>query len=580
MTRALLLAALAVALLGAQVPPDTATVPLDPGAATTAEAVPETTDAPERAPSWLSVLPALVAIAGALAFRQVVVALFLGVWLGAWIASGDPLLGWFTGLFATIETYLLRALTDEGHAAIILFTLMIGGVVGLIQKNGGTQGIVGAVTRFARNARRGQLGTAALGTAIFFDDYANTLIVGGTMRPITDRLRVSREKLAYLVDSTAAPIAAIALVTTWIGYQVGLIGTAVAQIEGWEEAAYSVFLNALPYSFYPILALFFVYAVAVSQRDFGPMLAAERRARETGELYRADSNIAQIQSETDALEPKPGTPPRLVNAALPIAVLVGGVLVGLLVTGEGDSLRDIVSTADSYKAMMWASLAAAVTAIALSVGQRILSLGEALEAWYAGVKSMLLAVIILVLAWALSGVNETLGTATFLVSTLSEALLPALVPTLVFVLAAATAFATGSSWGTMGILMPLVVPLAWGVATADGAADPTATAHVVYAAVSAVLAGAVWGDHCSPISDTTILSSLATQCDHIDHVRTQLPYALLVGAVAILLGTLPAGFGVPWWLCLPVGMAVLVLALRAFGRHVEPRPAETLPGAR
>jgi Na+/H+ antiporter NhaC len=540
-----------------------------------AEAEPAT----PAARTWLSLLPALLAIFGALAFRQVIVALFLGVWLGAWLITGDLAFGWFTGLFATIETYLVGALSDEGHVAIILFTLMIGGVVGLIQKNGGTRGIVGLVTRWARNARRGQLATAILGTSIFFDDYANTLIVGGTMRPITDQLRISREKLAYIVDSTAAPIAALAFVTTWIGYEVGLIGTALQQIPAWDEAPYSVFLNALPYSFYPILALLFVYAVASTRRDFGPMLKAERRARETGHLYDPSSNVAAIEVDASALEPEPGTPARLVNAVLPILVLVGGVILGLFVTGEGDSVRAVIETADSYQAMMWASLASVVVAIALSVGQRILTLEQALDAWYAGVKSMLLAIIILVLAWALAEVNDVLDTAEYLVGILSDAVHPGFVPTLVFILAAATAFATGSSWGTMGILMPLVIPLAWGVAAADGIVTQAEMGHVLYASVSAVLAGAVWGDHCSPISDTTILSSLATQCDHIDHVRTQLPYALLVGGAAILLGLLPVGFGVPLWLCMLVSIAVLMAILRFYGQYVEPHhDAENRPG--
>ncbi|MDX1531890.1 MAG: Na+/H+ antiporter NhaC family protein, partial [Rhodothermales bacterium] len=207
------------------------------------------------------------------------------------------------------------------------------------------------------------------------------------------------------------------------------------------------------------------------------------------------------------------------------------------------------------------------------------TLEEALEAWYAGVKAMLLAIIILVLAWALSGVNEALGTADYLVSVLSDTLVPGLVPTLVFLLAAATAFATGSSWGTMGILMPLVVPLAWGVLAADGLHTEAEYHHIIYSAVSAVLAGAVWGDHCSPISDTTILSSLASSCDHIDHVRTQLPYALLVGTVAIGLGTLPAGFGMPWWLCLPAGAAVLLAVLWFFGKPVDGDPGGGAPAS-
>jgi Na+/H+ antiporter NhaC len=515
----------------------------------------------------LSIIPALVAIGAALAFRQVVAALFAGIWIGAWIHYGSLAGAWF-GLLDTIQVYVLGALADADHAAIILFTLMIGGVVGIIQKNGGTQGIVAYVVAWARSARRGQVATALLGTAIFFDDYANTLIVGGTMRPITDKLRISREKLAYIVDSTAAPIASLALVTTWIGYEVGLIGTAVAQLPGYDEAAYSVFLNSLPYSFYPILALGFVFAIALSRRDFGPMLRAERRARRTGQLYRPGSNIEHAEKESSVLVPTGDTPPRALNAVIPILVLVVGVVGGLFATGEGDGIREIISSADSYRAMMWASLLSVVVAVGLSVGQRILSLEEALDAWYAGMKAMLLAIVILVLAWALSGVNDVLGTAEWLTDQLSGTLAPGFVPTIVFLLAAATAFSTGSSWGTMGILMPLVVPLVWGVLSAEGMADPEHY-HILYSSVSAVLAGAVWGDHCSPISDTTILSSLASSCDHIDHVRTQIPYALLVGFVAILIGTIPAGFGAPWWLCLLLGAGVLLTALRTFGEPVE-----------
>jgi len=521
----------------------------------------------EEAPTWLSIVPALVAIGAALAFRQVVAALFVGIWIGGWIHYGS-LEGAWLGLLDTVQVYVLGALADADHAAIILFTLLIGGVVGIIQKNGGTRGIVSYVVTWARSARRGQLATALLGTAIFFDDYANTLIVGGTMRPITDKLRISREKLAYIVDSTAAPIASLALVTTWIGYEVGLIGTAVSQLPGYNEAAYSVFLNSIPYSFYPIFALGFVYAVVLSRRDFGPMLRAERRARETGQLYRPGSVIEHAEKESSVLTPHEDTPARALNAIIPIIVLVVGVVGGLFATGEGESIREIISTADSYRAMMWASLLSVLVAVGLSVGQRILSLEQALDAWYAGMKAMLLAIVILVLAWSLSEVNEVLGTAEWLTDRLGDTLAPGLVPAIVFLLAAATAFSTGSSWGTMGILMPLVVPLAWGVLSAADMDDPEHY-HILYSAVSAVLAGAVWGDHCSPISDTTILSSLASSCDHIDHVRTQIPYALLVGIVAIFLGTIPAGFGAPWWLCLLLGAGVLLTALRTFGKPVE-----------
>jgi len=415
--------------------------------------------------------------------------------------------------------------------------------------------------------------TGLLGISIFFDDYANTLIVGNTMRPVTDRLRISREKLAYIVDSTAAPISCLAFVTTWIGYEVGLVGTAIEGIEGFNQGAYSVFLNSIPYSFYPLLALFFVFVVAFSRRDFGPMYDAEKRARETGEVLGKEAKVDEAASEGEELKPPEGTENRAYNAVIPIVVLVATVLAGLYATGSAAvgpdaGLRKIIGEADSYAALMWGSLLGVLTAAALSLGQGILDLEQTVDAWYEGLKSMLFAMIILVLAWGLSNITEVLHTADYLVSILGEWLPAGVVPGIIFVLAAATAFATGSSWGTMGILMPLVIPLAWGVLAADGLHTEAEYHHIIYSAVSAVLAGAVWGDHCSPISDTTILSSMASQCDHIEHVRTQLPYALFAGGIAIALGTLPAGFGVAWWLCLPIGALALIAGVRVFGREV------------
>jgi Na+/H+ antiporter NhaC len=299
------------------------------------------------------------------------------------------------------------------------------------------------------------------------------------------------------------------------------------------------------------------------------MYAAEYRARSTGKVISDTAKIDEEAAEGRDVQPKPGQPQRAFNAVVPILVLVGGVLVGLFVTDEGDSIRDIIGSADSYKALMWASLAAVLVAGGLAMAQRILSLEETVEAWYAGLKAMLFAMIILVLAWALSDVTGVLHTADYLVSVLGDALNPGLLPTLVFLLAAATAFATGSSWGTMGILMPLVVRLAWAVLDASGDHSYAEHAHIIYSTVSVVLAGSVWGDHCSPISDTTILSSMASGCDHIDHVRTQIPYAMGVGLVALTLGTLPTGFGFPWWASLLISGAVLYFGLYYFGEKVD-----------
>ena len=278
------------------------------------------------------------------------------------------------------------------------------------------------------------------------------------------------------------------------------------------------------------------------------MYTAEQRARTLGQVS-SGSIGEQDEKDHQAIEPIPGKPQRAFNALIPVVSLIAVVLIGLYVTGygEGKNLRQIIGDADSYKALMWGSLVSVFVAAALSLGQRILTLEETMEAWFAGLRDMLFALIILVLAWALSAVTEVLHTADFLVSILGDSLPPGTIPVLIFCISAITGFATGSSWGAMGILMPLVIPLTWAVLEANAMAD-AAHYHIIYSTVSCVLAGAVWGDHCSPISDTTILSSMASDCDHIEHVRTQLPYALTVGMVAIFIGTLPTGFGVPWWI--------------------------------
>ena len=516
-------------------------------------------------PGWLSILPPLVAIVVALAFRRVIPALFLGVWVGAVLVAGVSPAGVGRGLLDTLQVYVLDALADESHAAIILFSFMIGGMVGIIQKNGGTQGIVDRIVGWASTPKRGQLATAILGLVVFFDDYANSLIIGPTMRPVTDRLRISREKLAYIVDSTSAPVASLALVTTWIGFEVGLINEAIAGIPSLSLDGYSVFLESILYRFYPVLALYFVFVIAFTDREFGPMYTAEHRARTTGAVLGENARVDAAASEGAEFVPPAGKPRRATNAILPVLVLVFGVLVGLFATGEGTTVREIVGSADSYKALMWASLAGVLTAAALSLGQRILTLDETVDAWYAGLKGMLFTMIILLLAWALSATTVALSTGAYLGTALSGTLAPGLVPALIFVLAAVTAFATGTSWGTMGILMPLVVPLTWGVMEANGA---TADLYLLYSSVSCVLAGAVWGDHCSPISDTTILSSMASGCDHIEHVRTQLPYALAVGLAGLLIGTVPTGYGFPWWASMLLGAGVLYGGLRLFGKPV------------
>ena len=518
-------------------------------------------------PAWVSILPPLVAIGMALLIRSVLPALMLGLWLGAWALEGLSAEGVVIGLFASFEVYVANAVADFDHATIMLFTFMIAGMVGVISRNGGMRGIVEWIITGANSAKRGQLAVWSLGLLIFFDDYSNTLVVGNTSRSITDRLRISREKLAYIVDSTAAPLATVALVTTWIGYQVSLIGDASVQLEGLEMSPYSIFLNSILYSFYPFMAILLVVLVITTGREFGPMLAAERRARSTG-ITAPPVKSKVGQDDEAALAMKDGVPPRAANALVPVAVMIVGILTGLFITGEGDTISDIIGSANSYRALMWASLAGALTAIVMTVAQRLLSLDEIVDAWVSGARFTFIAMIILVLAWSMSEISRELHTADFLIASLGDSLPAAALPATIFVLAAFTAFSTGSSWGAMGILLPLVLPLCWAIMGLEGLVA-SEDYFILYASVSGVLTGAVWGDHCSPISDTTVMSSLSAGCDHIEHVRTQLPYALLAGAAALGFGTLPISFGLPWWVGMLGATAVTVAGLRILGQPVE-----------
>ncbi len=518
-------------------------------------------------PAAVSILPPLVAILLAFLLRSVIPALFVGLVVGAWAINGMTLSGAFRGFFETGTIYILDTAVKPDHMAIMIFTFLIGGMVGVISRNGGMVGIVDRIMPFASSPRRGQGVVATLGLAIFFDDYANTMIVGNATRPMSDKLHISREKLAYLVDSTAAPVSTIAVITTWIGFQVGLIGSAIEGLDGIDQTPYLLFLNSIPYSFYPFLAIFFVFLIVFSGKDFGPMYKAETRARHSGEVVRKSSTKSTDKSG-DEFYHKDIIPCRAINAVLPIVTMVSTVIIGLFISGEGETLTDIIGSANAYSVLIWASLLGSFMAFLLSLGQRLLTLDEAIDAWLAGARFMMTGLVLLILAWAIADVAAVLQTAPYLITVLGDSVSPYTLPAVIFLLAGATAFASGSSWGVMAILMPLVIPLCWAVLQANGIADAEHM-HILYSCIACVLTGAVWADHCSPISDTTVLSSIATGCDHMDHVRTQLPYALLGGIAALLIGVLPAGFGLPWFLLLPTAAIALAIVHRFLGKPVD-----------
>lgn len=554
-----------------------------------------------RIPLWLSILPPLIAIGLALLFKEVLISLFAGIWVGAFVAGGlrfEGMLGLVKSLLATVEHYIIEALNDGGHLSVIVFSLMVGGMVAIISRNGGMAGVVERLTKYANTPRSAQIITWFLGIAIFFDDYANTLIVGNTMRSVTDRFKISREKLAYIVDATAAPVASVAFITTWIGAELGYIDDGISQVAALEGLTpYAVFLESLKYSFYPVLTLIFIFMLVWSKRDYGAMLKAETRARTTGEV-KAASASTDAAEETEDLSPVTGAPLRARNAIIPVLTVILMTITGLVDTGlssvygdlasppatdgwgatwaamEGNffgKLGEVIGAADSYVALLWASISGVFVALVMTVSQRIMNLGQTMGALTSGFKAMFSAIMILTLAWALALTTEELHTADFLVELLGNALNPYFIPPIIFVLAALVSFSTGSSWSTMAILYPIAIPLTWAVATGAGWEDPAAQG-LLFNVISTVLAASVLGDHCSPISDTTILSSLASDCNHIDHVRTQLPYALTVGSVALICGFLATLLGGGWLLCtllLAAGVAVLFAVIRFRGTVVD-----------
>jgi Na+/H+ antiporter NhaC len=522
-------------------------------------------------PGFLSIIPPLLAIALALIFRQVIVSLILGIYSGAFFIYGfNPV----TAFLRLIDRYIITAISNVSHTQIIVFTLLFGGVIGLISRSGGTIGIANSLSKLARTRKSGMIATWLSGLIIFFDDYANALVVGNLMKPITDKLKISREKLSFIVDATSAPVASIFIVSSWIGYEVGLIQDGLNTI-GSDLNAYSVFLDTIIFRFYPIAMLFFVFLVSITNRDFGSMLKAERRAVTEGKVSSSTSSINKL-TETNELfgnEDKA----KWYNGVIPIIVLVSITVFGLIFTGI-DSLReqeiseygirDIISNSNSYLSLLWGSFSACVIAAIMIIAQKILSLRETIDAWFAGVRSMLLAILILTLAWSIGAVTNEMRTADYIISLISETIDPRFLPVIVFAVCGLTSFATGTSWGTMAIMFPIVIPLSAAV-TGMNHYSSADTHLILIGVVSSVLAGCVWGDHCSPISDTTILSSMASSCDHIDHVRTQLTYAISVSIVTMLFGDILTAFGLSPYIALLLIASVLVGIIYLWGKRVD-----------
>jgi len=478
-----------------------------------------------------SILPPFLAIALAIKTRQVFISLLFGIWIG-WVILNQ----WnpFYGTLATIQA-LVDVFKDAGNTRTIMFSSLVGALIAFIQRSGGVEGFINYVNRFLQyiesrrkgNSRRVvQLLAWITGFSIFVESSINALTVGSIFRPIFDRLKIPREKLAYIADSISAPTCILIPLNAWGAYIMGLL---LAQ--GLNDPL-GIMIRAYPQNFYPLLAMLMVLLVITSQKDFGPMAKAEKRARLEGKLL-ADNATPMISSDVIALPKKEEIEPRARNMIIPILTMVVMMPVGLIYSGWsqvediaslswGTALFKAIGSGSGSTAVLWAVLSAILIGGLMYRIQRLFKLPELIELTFKGIGGLIPLALLMMLAFAIGKVCRDLGTGIYVAELSKEWLSPHFVPLVVFLVSCFIAFSTGTSWGTFAIMIAIAIPMA---VTMEVSIPLT---------VAAVLGGGVFGDHCSPISDTTIISSMASASDHIDHVKTQLPYALTAGAIAAL----------------------------------------------
>jgi len=534
--------------------------------------------APETsATSWYSVLPPVIAVVLAFITRKLLLSLGSAIVLGSFLFALEKNQGIvFVDTVFQTGTYLYNNITDTWNLKVLAFVILILSMISVIIVAGGLKGIVQHLNQYIRSRRSAKMMTALCGLIVFIDDYANTMIVGSSMRSITDSYRVSREKLAFIVDATSAPVAGLAIVSTWIGFEVGLFGD-VSQSLSLGKDGYSMFFDAFAFRFYCILMLIFVFINIYMGRDFGSMFAAEQRAETTGKLLADDAN-PQTSASFSLVKIEEDANITAKTALIPFGTLFIILIFGLWFDGGGlihfkesaltlfqlSAWHDIISNVkNSTTILLISALVGLLIAIMLAFLKAKVSFPSILKAIKSGAKSSLLPITILLLAWSLKSVCDDLNTGEYLVDALSPYLSPLWFPGLIFLVAAVTAFGTGTSWGTMSILIPITIPVAYQL-------DGQSYGIVTMISLGAILDGAIFGDHCSPISDTTIMSSIASNCDHLHHVKTQIPYSLLVAFVALFIGYLPAALGLSPIFSYIAAAIILIGFLYYFGKKTSP----------
>ena len=535
--------------------------------------------APRVLGHWTSLSPPLLAVLVTLFFRSMVIALLSAFFAGAFLSFGlNPLIV----ITLAIHDFIWKSLSSSFSLYIFLFLFTLVGLVHVLSRNGGLSGLVDAFGKFVTSRKRAKIAISLGGVAMFFDDYANTVVLGNTMQKLSDKWRISREKLAYLVDSTTAPVAGLAVLSTWIAAEALLLGDEAKSL-GIELSGYGIFLELLPMRFYCIGALIFLFINSAVGRDFGPMFQAEKRAALEGKVYDDGSQPLGIQS-SGIMEPDEGTPRRWFNGLIPIACVVFGILIGIVVLGrariiglgESFSFRSFEDWrytfglavgdedgAGALPVLFLASVFGSLVAFGLTIGQRLMSVRETCQAYVSGMPTMWMAVFILLMTWSMQDICQNLGTAEYLIDLLGDSMPVWTLPLFTFVVASMMSFATGTSWGAMGILIPIILPLSYSMGTFDAGGG-----ILFFLTAAAILDGAIFGDHCSPISDTTVLTSISTGCDHIAHVKTQLPYAVLTMALSGLFGYLAVAGNMPLWLFYVLFPLASVGILFVFGRRI------------
>ncbi|HOP72181.1 Na+/H+ antiporter NhaC family protein [Thermoclostridium caenicola] len=490
--------------------------------------------------TFWALLPPIIAIVLALITKEVYSSLFIGILSAALLYANFNPVNAFTVM---LNDGFIASLADSWNVGILIFLVVLGTIVCLMNQAGGSAAYGEWASRRIKTRKGAILSTFGLGVLIFVDDYFNCLTVGNVMRPITDKHRISRAKLAYLVDATAAPICMIAPISSWAAAVTGVV-------EGYD--GFELFIRAIPYNLYSLLTLAMILIIAFLGIEYGPMRKHEENAL-NGDLYTTPDRPFEGQ-ENQARNTKG----KVRDLVIPVIVLIVCCILGMLYTGgilEGENIVNAFANCDASLGLSLGSVLALIIIIIYFIGRKVLSFNECMACLPNGFKAMVPAILILTLAWTLSGLTKSLGSSEFVSGIFNESAATVFLPAIVFAIAVGMSFATGTSWGTFGILLPLVVDV-----FDKSAAFSGGTPELLIVTISACLAGAVCGDHCSPISDTTIMSSTGAMCSHINHVSTQLPYALTVAAVSFL-GYILAGFIPSAWVVLPISLVVLFSVL-------------------